>query len=77
MHSCVPVRPCKEDQGELVWEDRWDTTYTAKGGDAALIWHHSSPPERGSILVTGSDAAQIALSWFHAHFRVAAITTKT
>lgn len=27
--------------------------------------------------MTGGDAAQIALSWFHAHFRVAAITTHT
>lgn len=63
-----------------MWEGRWDATYTEEAGDdAALIWHHSSRPAgtRERFLVTGSDAAQIALSWFHAHFRVAAITAKT
>lgn len=40
----------------------------------------SGPQQPGGIrerLVTGGDAALIALSWFHAHFRVAAITTQS
>lgn len=40
----------------------------------------SGPQQPGRMrerLVTGGDAALIALSWFHAHFREAAITAPT
>lgn len=40
----------------------------------------SGPQQHGRMrerLVTGRDAALIALSWFHAHFREAAITAPT
>lgn len=40
----------------------------------------SAPQQPGRMrerLVTGGDSALIALSWFHAHFREAAITAPT
>lgn len=40
----------------------------------------SGPQQHGRMrerLVTGRDAVLIALSWFHAHFREAAITAPT
>lgn len=47
------------------------------GGAAPLLSGPQQPGRTRGWLVTGGDAAQIVLSWFHAHFREAAITTQT
>lgn len=46
-------------------------------GGVALIWSAAARQNERERLVTGGDAALIALSWFHAHFREAAITAPT
>lgn len=49
-----------------------------RGGRVRLLL--SGPQQHGRMrerLVTGRDAVLIALSWFHAHFREAAITAPT
>lgn len=68
----VPVRPCKEDKVELVWEGgniRKTATAWEEGGVCLLLL--SGPQQPGRMRrrpVTGSDAGLIALSRFHAHF---------
>lgn len=50
------------------------------GGGARVVLLLSGPQQPGRMrgrLVTGGDAALIALSWFHAHFRAAAIAAPT
>jgi len=47
------------------------------GGGGLLLSGPQQPSRMRGRLVTGGDAALIALSRFHAHFREAAITTQT
>lgn len=52
----------------------------AGGGRGRVVLLLSGPQQPGRMserLVTGADAGLIALSWFHAHFREAAITAPT
>lgn len=45
-----------------------------------MAWLLSGPQQPGGMrgwLVIGGDALLIALSWFHAHFREAAITAQS
>lgn len=41
-----------------------------------LLSGSQQPGRMRGRLVTGSDAALIALSWFHAHFRKAAVAAQ-
>lgn len=50
---------------------------TARGGRVVFLSGPQQPGRMRERLVTGGDAAPIALSWFHAHFREAAITAPT
>ena len=67
-----------------MWEGGWivggqhKADGSSRGGRVVLLL--SGPQQPGRMrgrLVTGGDAALIALSRFHAHFREPAITTQT
>lgn len=58
------------------WTTRWGWKQQGRRVGSLL----SGPQQHGRMrerLVTGGDAALIALSWFHAHFREAAVTAPT